>query len=148
MTRRGEIQTCRNPGNEIPAEAARTSLILPDQPPSSRDYPPIPETGGPARCDDLRMEPLPNWPVLMTTEVACAYVSLGEQSFRFITRKRSVFPVECEGLAVTRWRKSDLDRLVENLPVRGEKIGPIGANDDTAAAQALQRVQRRTSGRR
>lgn len=97
MAQRGEIRTSRNPGNKPRAEVAPTSLILPDHPSSSRDFPPIPETGGRARCDDLRMESLPNWPVLMTTEVACAYVSLGEQSFRFIVRKRSISPVDCEG---------------------------------------------------
>jgi hypothetical protein len=148
MTRRGEIQTSWNPGNEIPAEAARTSPILPDHPPSSREYPPISETGGPTRCDDLRMEPIPNWPVLMTTEVACAYVSLGEQSFRFITRKRSVSPVDCEGLAVTRWRKADLDRLVESLPVRGAQVLIDGANDDNAAELALARIRHRAKGQK
>ena len=100
------------------------------------------------QCDDLRIESLPNWPALMTTEVACAYVSLSEQSFRFVARKRRVVPVDCDGLAVTRWRKADLDRLVESLSARGTNIGPVGANDDSAATQALQRIQRRASARR
>jgi len=82
----------------------------------------------------------------MTTEVACAYVSLGEQSFRLITRKRSVLPVDCEGLAMTRWRKADLDRLVEGLPVRGAHVLIDGANDDNAAELALARIRHWAKG--
>lgn len=90
------------------------------------------------------------WPALLTTELACAYTSLGEQSFRLLARKSGVEPVDCGGLAVTRWRRGDLDRLIDSLPTKGAPIAPNGpppANDPaSAAAAALERARRRRRG--
>lgn len=83
------------------------------------------------------------WPALLTTELACAYVCLSEASFRFLARKSDVEPVECGGLAVTRWRKTDLDRLIDSLPSRGAEMSIEPANTTDPAAAALQKVLRR-----
>lgn len=91
---------------------------------------------------------LPDWPVLMGVDLACAYTQLGEDSFRFLARKRGVKPVDCEGLGVTRWRRADLDRLVDSLPHRGAEMAATApsandADDDSAAQRALEKARRR-----
>lgn len=86
------------------------------------------------------------WPALLTTELACAYTCLGEQSFRYLTRRHAVEPVECGGLAVTRWRRSDLDRLIDSLPARGAQIPAEPANAPDPAAAALARAKARAKG--
>jgi hypothetical protein len=83
------------------------------------------------------------WPALLTTELACAYVCLSVASFRFLAAKLDVSPVECGGLAVTRWRKTDLDRLIDSLPARGAEMTVEPANSTDPAAAALQKVLRR-----
>ncbi len=59
--------------------------------------------------------PLPNWPILMGTAMAARYLSLDENSFALLTHREGVRPVEV-GLAVVRWRRTELDRLVAALP--------------------------------
>lgn len=86
------------------------------------------------------------WPALLTTELACAYTCLGEQSFRLLARKSGVEPVDCGGLAVTRWRRGDLDRLIDSLPARGAEIEPEPANAPDPADAALQKAMRRARG--
>jgi hypothetical protein len=95
------------------------------------------------------------WPALLTTELACAYTCLSEMSFRLLARKGSVEPVECGGLAVTRWRRTDLDRLIDSLPARGAEIQPQEASDGAPARvvadpaeEALRRAARRARGGR
>lgn len=96
--------------------------------------------------------PLPNWPALMGLELALAYTQLGESSFRFLTRKRGVAPVDPDGLTVTRWARADLDRLIDSLPRRGAPMAADGPQADEssmdtglpdAAQLALQRARRR-----
>lgn len=41
--------------------------------------------------------PMPNWPALMTTELACAYTSLARASFLLLAGRHGVLPVECAG---------------------------------------------------
>lgn len=89
--------------------------------------------------------PLPAWPALMATDVACAYLSMGEASFRFLVRARQIAPVECAGLALVRWRKSDLDRLIDSLPARGAEIPPDSAPPVDLAQAALERAKRRAT---
>lgn len=95
------------------------------------------------------------WPALLTTELACAYTCLGEMSFRLLARKGDVQPVECGGLAVTRWRRADLDRLIDSLPARGAEMRPQEASGGASAAavadpaaEALRRAARRARGGR
>jgi len=66
--------------------------------------------------------PMPNWPALMTTELACAYTSLARASFLLLAGRQGVLPVECAGLAVVRWKRTDLDVLIDKLPARGAEM--------------------------
>jgi len=84
--------------------------------------------------------PLPHWPALMTTELACAYTSLARGSFQLLASKHGVLPVECAGLAVTRWRRADLDRLIDKLPARGAEMEPEGQPANDPAEEALRRA--------
>lgn len=87
------------------------------------------------------------WPALLTTELACAYTQLSERSFRLFAAKYGVSPTDCGGLAVTRWRRSDLDRLIDSLPAKGEQSPhdePAGGRDP--AELALEKAKRRARG--
>lgn len=93
--------------------------------------------------------PLPAWPALLTTELACAYLQVGEPSLRLLARKHGIQPREMGGLSMTRWRLKDLDTLVDSLPEKGAEISPetISANDPASAEErALQRAARRRRG--
>eukprot|EP01040_Poterioochromonas_malhamensis_P024324 gene24324-30064_t len=74
---------------------------------------------GGAREGRIRSEPLPNWPLLMPTSLAARYLSLDENNFLHVASAGDVRPVEL-GLELTRWRRSDLDRLVGKLA-----MGPL-----------------------
>lgn len=63
----------------------------------------------------IEATPLPNWPILMGTELAARYLSMDENSFALMMRREGVRPVEL-GLSMVRWRRSELDRLVADLP--------------------------------
>lgn len=66
----------------------------------------------------------PAWPALLTTDLACAYTQLSEQSFRWLANQRGLKPADCAGLAVTRWRRADIDRMIDSLPERGGEMEP------------------------
>lgn len=99
------------------------------------------------------------WPALLTTELACAYVQLSEASFRFLAHARGVKPADVAGLAVTRWRKADLDRMIDSLAEQGAEMaaqepanGPgavvtLPAHDPAAAALAKAAQRARKAGR-
>lgn len=92
--------------------------------------------------------PMPGWPALMPIDLACAYCQMGADSFRLVTRRHGIEPVDT-GLAMTRWRRLDLDRLIDSLPARGAEMSADDhANDPPAAAEdaALARVMRRAGG--
>lgn len=82
------------------------------------------------------------WPALLPIDLACAYTQLSEASFRFAARKHGVFPVDI-GLSVTRWSRTDLDRLIDSLPRRGAEMPPEAANVPDPAAAALERAKAR-----
>ncbi len=90
--------------------------------------------------------PLPAWPALLTTDLACAYTSLSEVSFRHLARAAKVDPVECAGLSLTRWRRADLDRLIDSLPARGSEMTPDAAQPVDLAQAALARATKRARG--
>lgn len=95
---------------------------------------------------------LPDWPALMSIDVACDYLDLSATSFRFMARMAGVRPVDCHGLALARWRRADLDRMIDSLCPRGGPSPPATeaeAQDDSPpddpamlAARALERVRR------
>jgi hypothetical protein len=98
---------------------------------------------------------IPAWPALLTTELACAYSQLSDHSFRWLAHQHGLKPVECAGLAVTRWRRTDLDRLIDSLPAKGDQMRPGEAESGAGATQpslstdpaadALARAARRAS---
>jgi len=98
------------------------------------------------------LEFLPNWPALMDTATACAYLSMSDVSLRHLAKRRGIAPVDFGGLHLLRWRKQDLDALVDGLAQRvdtargaGGSIQPSAPVHDLAAA-ALEKSRRR--GRR
>lgn len=83
-----------------------------------------------AREGRLRSDPLPNWPLLMPTSLAARYLSLDENNFLHVASAGDVRPVEL-GLELTRWRRSDLDRLVGKLAM-GPLSKPLSSSPDTS----------------
>lgn len=83
-----------------------------------------------ARPRSIEEQPLPNWPVLLTTEMASRYLSLDENSFNLVVHRGGVRPVDL-GLAMTRWRRTELDRLINALPSTStiHSGGTAGRND-------------------
>jgi excisionase family DNA binding protein len=51
----------------------------------------------------------------LATELAARYLSLDERTFALVVEKAGVRPVDL-GLPLTRWRRTELDRLVGSLP--------------------------------
>lgn len=87
--------------------------------------------------------PMPAWPAMLTTELACAYTSLSEGSFKAFAKLNRLQPRECAGLAVTRWRRTDIDAIIDSLPARGAEM-PLDAPPVADPVDlALQRVRRR-----
>ena len=92
--------------------------------------------------------PLPNWPILMGTAMAARYLSLDENSFALVTYRAGVHPVDL-GLAMVRWRRNELDRLVNNLPANSGLSGvdrPAADPDRTEAivSRVVDELSRRT----
>lgn len=86
--------------------------------------------------------PLPNWPATLTTEMAARYLMVGENTFRAIAARSGIRPVDL-GASLVRWRRSDLDGLVDKLPARGADCVDLQPNEIDPAAAALERVRRR-----
>lgn len=56
------------------------------------------------------------WPALLTTGEACEYLGIGESTLRQLRAARVVRSVLVKGGSVVRFRRSDLDRFIEELP--------------------------------
>lgn len=89
---------------------------------------------------------LPFWPALMDLEIACAYTQLGETQFKALTATYRVAPRDLGAVRGLRYRRSDLDRMIDMLPARGEP-SPVEVAPLDPAKAALDRVHRR-AGRR
>lgn len=63
---------------------------------------------------------LPNWPALMSREMAAAYLSVGETQFAALTAQYKIAAVDLRPLRGVVWKRADLDRLIDMLPARGE----------------------------
>lgn len=85
---------------------------------------------------------IPDWPALMDAPTAAAYLSISESSFRFVARVQGVKPVDM-GLATVRWRRKDLDGLIDRLPARGANIHAATPAIQDPAEVALVRARRR-----
>lgn len=88
---------------------------------------------------------LPNWPAMMDLELACAYTQLGETQFRALSARYNIAPRDLGEIRGVRWRRGDLDRLIDMLPARGEPSGAVAVPDP--AQVALERVRKRASRR-
>lgn len=87
---------------------------------------------------------LPDWPQLMTREMAAAYLSLGETSFSALTAQYKIAPVDLRPLRGVLWRKRDLDRLIDTLPLRGEcSPSPVAVPMLSPEDLAIQNAERR-----
>jgi excisionase family DNA binding protein len=71
--------------------------------------------GNMPRPRSIEEVPLPNWPALMETAMAARYFSMDENSFVFVVQRGGILPVDL-GLAMTRYRRTELDRLLASLP--------------------------------
>ncbi|MDO1560376.1 hypothetical protein Q0812_13155 [Brevundimonas sp. 2R-24] len=91
---------------------------------------------------------LPNWPALLDCETAAAYCSMSDETFKAFAAARGVRPVET-GHRLLRWRRVDLDRMIDSLPARVKGPANDGGQVDLRdpAEEALRMVQRR-AGRR
>lgn len=93
---------------------------------------------------------LPAWPALLTTDLACAFTSLGEASFRLLMGRFKIAPVDCAGLAVVRWRRADIEALIDSLPARGVEMpagdAPANAMPEDPGEAALRKAERRARG--
>lgn len=88
---------------------------------------------------------LPDWPAMMDLDLACAYTQLGHTQFKALSAKYKITPRDLGAIRGVRWRRSDLDRMIDMLPAQGEPSGEIAPKDPALAA--LDRVQRRASRR-
>ena len=88
---------------------------------------------------------MPNWPELMDLETASSYLSLSPSSFKVVSGRADVRPVDL-GLRLLRYRKLDLDRMVHSLAGRGasrlDEDEEAGSNE--LVARALARVEQRS----
>lgn len=87
----------------------------------------------------------------MDAFTGAAYLMMSEASFRHVTRRRGVAPVDFGGLSLQRWRKSDLDAMLASLQVVVDtSAGPGGPSPPPLAndpgLEALERARQR--GRR
>jgi hypothetical protein len=87
---------------------------------------------------------LPDWPQLMSKEMAAAYLSIGETQFVALTAQYQIAAVDLRPLRGVLWRRKDLDRLIDTLPLRGECSAPSAPLSYVSPEDlAIQRAERR-----
>jgi hypothetical protein len=87
---------------------------------------------------------LPDWPQLMSKEMAAAYLSVGETQFVALTAQYRVAAVDLRPLRGVLWRRKDLDRLIDTLPLRGECSASSAPSSYVSPEDlAIQRAERR-----
>lgn len=87
------------------------------------------------------------WPTLMDLETAGDYLGLSAGSLISLLRRENVSPVDVGG-RVRRWRRQDLDELVERLPACWPREAEEGRGEGAQLDSALAAVERRALGRR
>jgi hypothetical protein len=88
-----------------------------------------------------------DWPALMDLATAGDYLALTPGSLINLLRRENVSPVEIGG-RLRRWRRRDLDALVERLPLRWAGPADAPADDEPDVESALKAVERRSQLRR
>lgn len=91
---------------------------------------------------------LPDWPTLMDEATAAAYLGMSGDTFRGFMARKGVRPVDLGGPRLTRWRRADLDRLVDSLPARGVPSPAEAAGTIDPAEAALAMVERQARAAR
>lgn len=90
------------------------------------------------------LEPMPNWPALLTAELAARYLSVDENSLRVLAQAHGVGPVDLK-VELERWRRTDLDRLVRGLPTKpivpSLRDPPTGRISDADLDRIAARIQ-------
>jgi hypothetical protein len=87
------------------------------------------------------------WPALMDLETAGDYLGLATGSLISLLRRENVSPVDVGGRS-RRWRRQDLDALVERLPACWPREMEEGGGKADQLDSALAAVERRALGRR
>jgi hypothetical protein len=88
------------------------------------------------------------WPALMDQRTAAAYLGVGVGTLRVLLRRLGVEPLTL-GLRLRRWRRSDLDAVIAQLPLtRRTLFGDSCASAETGVDCALAAVERRASAPR
>jgi hypothetical protein len=77
-------------------------------------------------------EALPNWPAVMTTQRAARYLDISENSFRALAKREGVRPLDL-GMVAMRWRRADLDNMVDRLSLQGDLAEAAEAADSLEA---------------
>jgi hypothetical protein len=94
------------------------------------------------------MEPTArDWPVLMDLNTAGDYLALAPGSLMALLRREHVSPVDL-GLRARRWRRRDLDDLVERLPLTWVQAARGDPDERTRSEAALAAVERRAEAAR
>lgn len=86
------------------------------------------------------------WPMLMDLSTAGDYLGLSAGALIGLLRRENVSPVDLGG-RVRRWRRQDLDALVERLPACWTKEAEEGDCEAAQLDRALAAVERRAHGR-
>jgi predicted DNA-binding transcriptional regulator AlpA len=89
---------------------------------------------------------MPAWPALLDEELGAAYLSVGRATFQGFVASQKIKPVDM-GFQVVRWRRADIDRVIDSLTARGAKVTdqePVNDASPVADPQsALERAARR-----
>lgn len=89
------------------------------------------------------MEPTArDWPALMDLTTAGDYLALAPSSLLGLLRREHVSPVDL-GLKLRRWRRKDLDDLVERLPLTWVQNARRDPDERARTDAALAAVERR-----
>jgi hypothetical protein len=88
-----------------------------------------------------------DWPALMDLATAGDYLALAPGSLINLLRRENVSPVEIGG-RLRRWRRRDLDALIERLPLQWARAPDAPTEEQTDAENALRAVERRSQLRR
>jgi hypothetical protein len=80
------------------------------------------------------------WPSLLRDKRAADYCDVSESTFLTLAALKGLKPVDIP-LRVKRWRRSDLDALIDGLPLRGPDEPRAALLVDDSADEGLRRVQ-------
>jgi len=87
-----------------------------------------------------------DWPALMDLQTAGDYLGLSAGALIGLLKRENVSPVALGGRA-RRWRRRDLDDLVERLPACWPREAEEGPAETVQLDRALAAVERRALGR-